>query len=51
VRELGFRAVRVLVPSAQPLFFDDPYFGDRARSVPDELGFAAELDREHHPFP
>jgi ribosomal protein S12 methylthiotransferase accessory factor len=51
VRSLGFRAVRVLVPGAQPLFFGDPYFGDRARSVPRQLGFEPALDREHHPFP
>ncbi|MEF8757689.1 MAG: YcaO-like family protein, partial [Halobacteriales archaeon] len=51
LRELGFRAVRVLVPGAQPLFFDDPYFGDRARGVPSQLGFEADLDRDHHPFP
>ena len=35
LRELGFRAVRVLVPTAQPLFFDESYFGTRARTVPD----------------
>ncbi|MFC5972928.1 YcaO-like family protein [Halomarina salina] len=48
---LGFEAVRVLVPEAQPLFIDDPYFGDRAESVPASLGFEPRLDREHHPFP
>ncbi|MFB6077515.1 MAG: YcaO-like family protein [Halarchaeum sp.] len=51
VADVGFRAVRVLAPDAQPLFFDDPYFGDRARTVPDELGFDARLDEPHHPFP
>ena len=51
LRELGFRAVRVLVPGAQPLFFGEPYFGDRAREVPTTLGFESELDRDHHPFP
>jgi ribosomal protein S12 methylthiotransferase accessory factor len=48
---LGFEAVRVLVPTAQPLFTDDPYFGERARTVPGDLGFEPRLDRAHHPFP
>jgi len=48
---LGFEAVRVLVPSAQPLFTDDAYFGERAERVPGELGFDPRLDRDHHPFP
>ncbi|MFB6137084.1 MAG: YcaO-like family protein [Halobacteriaceae archaeon] len=48
---LGLEAVRVLSPQAQPLFVDDPYFGERARSVPPELGFAPRLDRAYHPFP
>ena len=47
----GFEAVRVLVPTAQPLFTDEPYFGDRARDVPEELGFEPRLDRDHHPYP
>jgi ribosomal protein S12 methylthiotransferase accessory factor len=51
VRSLGFEAVRVVVPDAQPLFFDTPYFGERARSVPDSLGFEADLDRNLHPYP
>ncbi|WP_330631433.1 YcaO-like family protein [Halocatena halophila] len=51
VRTLGFEAVRVLVPSAQPLFIDSPYFGDRARTVPKSLGFDPRLEREHHPYP
>jgi len=51
VEQLGFEAVRVLCPSAQPLFFDDAYFGERAESVPDSLGFEPRLDRAHHPFP
>ncbi|MEF8975699.1 MAG: YcaO-like family protein [Halapricum sp.] len=51
VAEVGFEAVRVLSPGAQPLFFEDSYFGERARSVPDSLGFEPRLDREHHPFP
>jgi ribosomal protein S12 methylthiotransferase accessory factor len=51
VASLGFEAVRVAVPAAQPLFTDDPYFGERARTVPDSLGFSFEPDRPHHPFP
>jgi ribosomal protein S12 methylthiotransferase accessory factor len=37
--ELGFEGVRVLVPEAQPLFLGDAFFGERARQVPEELGF------------
>jgi ribosomal protein S12 methylthiotransferase accessory factor len=48
---LGFEAVRVLVPSAQPLFTGGAYFGERASAVPVALGFEARPDREHHPFP
>ncbi|MFB6095572.1 MAG: YcaO-like family protein [Halodesulfurarchaeum sp.] len=51
VEHLGFEAVRVVVPSAQPLFVDEPYFGDRARTVPKEMGFEPRLDREFHPYP
>jgi ribosomal protein S12 methylthiotransferase accessory factor len=51
VESLGFEAVRVLVPSAQPLFTGEPYFGDRARTVPAELGFEPRLDGPYHPFP
>jgi ribosomal protein S12 methylthiotransferase accessory factor len=51
VEELGFEATRVLVPGAQPLFTEEPYFGDRARTVPEALGFEARLDRAFHPFP
>lgn len=51
VDALGFEAVRVLVPDAQPLFTDDPVFGDRARDVPESLGFEPRLDRRHHPYP
>jgi ribosomal protein S12 methylthiotransferase accessory factor len=51
VESLGFEAVRALVPAAQPLFFDAPYFGDRAESVPAGMGFEARLDHAHHPFP
>ncbi|WP_136689909.1 YcaO-like family protein [Halorhabdus amylolytica] len=48
---LGFEAVRVLVPEAQPLFLGEPYFGDRLDTVPDELGFESRPDRAFHPFP
>ncbi|WP_254545164.1 YcaO-like family protein [Halomarina pelagica] len=48
---LGFEVVRVLVPGAQPLFMGDAYFGERAETVPGELGFEPRLRREHHPFP
>ena len=48
---VGFEAVRVLVPAAQPLFTDEPFFGERARTVPESLGFESRLEREHHPFP
>ncbi|MBB6645116.1 YcaO-like family protein [Halobellus ruber] len=51
VASLGFEAVRVLMPSAQPLFQGEPFFGDRARTVPAELGFEPDLDRAYHPFP
>jgi len=48
---VGFEAARVLVPAAQPLFTDEPYFGERARTVPPELGYEPRLDRTYHPFP
>ena len=48
---LGFESVRALVPTAQPLFTGEPYFGARARNVPETLGFEPDLDREYHPFP
>jgi ribosomal protein S12 methylthiotransferase accessory factor len=51
VQSVGFEAVRVLVPEAQPLFTGDPFFGDRARTVPPELGFEPRLDYAYHPFP
>jgi ribosomal protein S12 methylthiotransferase accessory factor len=51
VERLGFTAVRVLSPSAQPLFVDEPVFGDRARTVPEDLGFEPRLDRAFHPYP
>ncbi|MFC6991315.1 YcaO-like family protein [Haladaptatus sp. GCM10025707] len=51
VEALGFEATRVLIPQAQPLFMDEPYFGTRAETVPEELGFEPQLDREPHPYP
>ncbi|MGQ3329603.1 YcaO-like family protein [Halorubrum sp. FL23] len=48
---LGFEAVRVLVPGAQPLFTGDPFFGDRAGDVPRSMGFEPDLEKEYHPFP
>ncbi|MFC6769140.1 bacteriocin biosynthesis protein SagD, partial [Natrinema soli] len=51
VEEIGFEAVRVVVPGAQPLFTDGPFFGERARTVPDDLGFEPRLERAFHPYP
>jgi ribosomal protein S12 methylthiotransferase accessory factor len=51
VERLGFEVVRVLVPDAQPLFTGERFFGERARSVPRELGFRPRLDRGPHPYP
>ncbi|MFB6085896.1 MAG: YcaO-like family protein [Halodesulfurarchaeum sp.] len=51
VERLGFTAVRVLSPGAQPLFVEEPVFGERARTVPETLGFESRLDREFHPYP
>ncbi|WP_049987822.1 YcaO-like family protein [Halobellus rufus] len=51
VDALGFEAVRALVPEAQPLFQGEPFFGERARTVPASLGFEPELDRAYHPYP
>lgn len=51
VEELGFEAVRAVVPAAQPLFTGEPFFGERARAVPENLGFEPRLDREPHPYP
>ncbi|MDZ5812442.1 YcaO-like family protein [Halorubrum sp. AD140] len=48
---LGFEAVRVLVPDAQPLFTGEPFFGDRARDVPRSMGFEPDLEKAYHPFP
>ncbi|KZN25813.1 bacteriocin biosynthesis protein SagD [Haladaptatus sp. R4] len=51
VASLGFEGARVLVPDAQPLFTGDAFFGERARTVPGELGFEPRPDREPHPYP
>ncbi|PSQ39714.1 bacteriocin biosynthesis protein SagD [Halobacteriales archaeon QS_9_68_42] len=51
VESLGFEAVRAVVPGAQPLFTDEAYFGERARTVPETFGYEPQLDREHHPYP
>jgi ribosomal protein S12 methylthiotransferase accessory factor len=51
VRTLGFEAVRVLVPAAQPLFTRDPVFTERAETVPRSLGFEPRLERDPHPYP
>ncbi|MFA9503364.1 YcaO-like family protein [Natrinema sp. H-ect1] len=51
VERIGFEAVRVVVPGAQPLFTDDPYFGERAETVPTDLGFESRLERAFHPYP
>ncbi|AGB39339.1 YcaO-like family protein [Natronococcus occultus] len=51
VAGLGFEAVRVVVPGAQPLFTREPFFGERAREVPAELGFEPELEGPFHPYP
>ncbi|MWV40650.1 YcaO-like family protein [Natrialba sp. INN-245] len=51
VEAIGFEAVRVVVPGAQPLFTGTPFFGERARTVPDDLGFEARLERPYHPYP
>jgi ribosomal protein S12 methylthiotransferase accessory factor len=51
IETMGFESARVIVPEAQPLFTGEPYFGERARSVPETLGFEPRLDRTYHPFP
>ena len=51
VEGLGFEAVRVVLPRAQPLFTGEAYFGERARTVPGTFGYEPRLDRDHHPFP
>ncbi len=51
VAQIGFEAVRVVVPGAQPLFTGEAFFGERATTVPDELGFEPALERAYHPYP
>ena len=51
VEAIGFEGVRVVVPEAQPLFTGEPYFGERAETVPEALGFEPRLERTYHPFP
>jgi ribosomal protein S12 methylthiotransferase accessory factor len=51
VAALGFEAVRVVIPEAQPLFTREPFFAERAETVPRELGFEPQLDRAYHPYP
>lgn len=51
LEELGFEAVRVVVPEAQPLFTGEAFFGNRAREVPRALGYEPRLDRAYHPYP
>ena len=51
VEALGFEGVRVVIPEAQPLFTGDPFFGERAQTIPETMGFEPRLDREYHPFP
>jgi len=33
------------------LFTGDPYFGERAETVPASLGFEPQLDGPFHPYP
>ncbi|MHC3438728.1 YcaO-like family protein [Natrialbaceae archaeon A-gly3] len=51
VESLGFEAVRAVVPGTQPLFTGDAFFGERARTVPAELGYEPRLERPYHPYP
>lgn len=51
LERVGFEVVRVVVPSAQPLFLREPFFGERAERVPRDLGFGPRPDRGFHPFP
>ncbi|QLG62654.1 YcaO-like family protein [Halorarum salinum] len=51
VAALGFEAVRVLVPAAQPLFTGEPFFGERLGRVAESMGFEPRPDRAYHPFP
>ncbi|WP_224335410.1 YcaO-like family protein [Haloprofundus halobius] len=51
VAALGFEAIRVVAPAAQPLFTGEAFFGERARRVPADLGFEARPDAPFHPYP
>ncbi len=51
VASLGFEGVRVVVPSAQPLFTGEAFFGDRLETVASSMGFEPRPDRAYHPFP
>lgn len=51
LESIGFEVVRAVVPEAQPLFTGDPFFGERARTVPADLGFDPRLERRPHPYP
>jgi len=51
VESLGFEAVRVVVPEAQPLFTGEPFFGDRLQRLASLMGFEPKPDRAYHPFP
>lgn len=51
VEQLGFEAVRVVVPEAQPLVMRRAHLSERVRTVPRELGFSPRLDRGPHPYP
>jgi ribosomal protein S12 methylthiotransferase accessory factor len=51
LEQVGVEVTRTLIPGAQPLFLGDRYFGDRAESVPADLGFEASLDGPRHPYP
>ncbi|MFB6221494.1 MAG: YcaO-like family protein [Halolamina sp.] len=51
VEAIGFEAVRVVVPEAQPLFTGEPFFGDRLERLSSMMGFEPKPDRAYHPFP
>lgn len=48
---LGFEAVRIVIPAAQPIVHKRDHFTERLRSVPRALGFQPRLDRGDHPYP
>lgn len=51
VAGIGFEAVRVLLPAAQPLVRNGRPSSPRTREVPRTLGFSPRLDRGPHPYP